>query len=202
MAAAEALFARVLGHRAAAGFRLTLDVTSTGTDWFELRDMPQRPQPPAVGAPPAVGITGNSGVALASGLHWYLKYACNASIAYGAPLLNASALPTRWPPVGPTLRRRVESPFADRFYFNPVAHSYAAAFWDWPRWEAEIDFMAMLGVSLPLALTGQEFVWDRVWREHFNLSEAELAEHWPGPAFLVLSHPHLLGLTHPHLLGT
>eukprot|EP01046_Picozoa_sp_COSAG06_P114279 COSAG06_NODE_61075_length_269_cov_0.464706_1_plen_67_part_01 len=44
--------------------------------------------------------------------------------------------------------------------------------------------MAMMGVNLPLATTGQEWVWARVWQERFNLTSAELAEHWPGPAFL------------------
>ena len=42
MVAAEALFVRVLGRRAAAGFHLALDPNSNGKDWFELRDMPQR----------------------------------------------------------------------------------------------------------------------------------------------------------------
>merc|ERR1712137_941325 len=52
------------------------------------------------------------------------------------------------------------------------------------RWEREIDWMAMMGINMPLAFTGQEYVWDRVYRERFNLSEADLAEHFAGPAFL------------------
>ena len=35
------------------------------------------------------------------------------------------------------------------------ACSYSMAYWDWPRWEAEIDWMALHGINLPLAFTGQ-----------------------------------------------
>jgi alpha-N-acetylglucosaminidase len=174
----------VLGPRAAAAFDLEID-TDHNEDFFELLDLGQQRR---------VGIRGSSGVALASGLHWYLKHGCNISVAYGATPLNTTALPSVWPSVSAcpisagfnaTIRTvRVVSPFRYRYYFNPVAHSYAAWSWDWARWQAEIDFMAMMGVNLPLATTGQEWVWARVWQERFNLTSAELAEHWPGPAFL------------------
>lgn len=41
----------------------------------------------------------------------------------------------------------------------PVAHavctvSYSSAWWDWPRWQREIDWMALNGVNLPLSFTG------------------------------------------------
>ena len=35
-----------------------------------------------------------------------------------------------------------------------VTASYSSAFWDWRRWEREIDWMALHGVNLPLAFTG------------------------------------------------
>lgn len=35
--------------------------------------------------------------------------------------------------------------------------------WDWERWEKEIDWMALQGVNLPLAFTGQETIWQRVF---------------------------------------
>ena len=28
-------------------------------------------------------------------------------------------------------------------------------YWDWDRWEAEIDWMAFQGINLPLAFTGK-----------------------------------------------
>jgi hypothetical protein len=35
---------------------------------------------------------------------------------------------------------------------------YTMAWWDWDRWELELDFMALQGVNLPLLFTGQECV--------------------------------------------
>lgn len=35
--------------------------------------------------------------------------------------------------------------------------------WDWERWEKEIDWMALQGINLPLAFTGQESIWQKVF---------------------------------------
>ena len=50
-----------------------------------------------------------------------------------------------------------------RYYMNVVTHSYSAAFWDTDRWMQEIDWMALSGVNLPLAFTGQEWAFYRVY---------------------------------------
>lgn len=44
------------------------------------------------------------------------------------------------------------------FFF---ADSYV--WWDWERWEKEIDWMALQGVNLPLAFNGQEAIWQKVF---------------------------------------
>jgi alpha-N-acetylglucosaminidase len=41
------------------------------------------------------------------------------------------------------------------------------AWWDWKRWEKEIDWMALQGVNLPLAFTGQEAIWQKVFKVIF-----------------------------------
>jgi hypothetical protein len=38
------------------------------------------------------------------------------------------------------------------------------AWYDWERWEKEIDWMALQGVNLPLAFTGQEAIWQKVFQ--------------------------------------
>ena len=43
--------------------------------------------------------------------------------------------------------------------------------------------MAVHGVDMPLAMEGQDYVWRELWREQ-GLSEAQLAQHFSGPAFL------------------
>ena len=32
---------------------------------------------------------------------------------------------------------------AQRYYLNYCTHSYSMAFWDWERWQKEIDWMAL-----------------------------------------------------------
>jgi len=35
---------------------------------------------------------------------------------------------------------------------------------DWQRWQKEIDWMALNGINMPLALTGEEAIWQEVYR--------------------------------------
>ena len=44
------------------------------------------------------------------------------------------------------------------FFF---ADSYV--WWDWERWEKEIDWMTLHGVNLPLAFVGQEAICQKVF---------------------------------------
>ena len=39
------------------------------------------------------------------------------------------------------------------------------SFWDWPRWEKELDWMALNGVNLLLAPLGNEMVWYNVMKK-------------------------------------
>ena len=47
------------------------------------------------------------------------------------------------------------------------------AWWQWPRWEREIDWMAMHGINLPLSLTGIEAVMRDLFLE-FGVQRREL----------------------------
>ncbi|MDZ7283180.1 hypothetical protein KV697_19560 [Sphingomonas sanguinis] len=77
----------------------------------------------------------------------------------------------------------VSSPFAYRAYLNTCTYGYTTPWWNWARWEREIDAMAVHGVDMPLAMEGQDYVWRKLWREQ-GLSEAQLAAHLSGSAFL------------------
>ena len=61
------------------------------------------------------------------------------------------------------------------YYLNFCTFSYTTAYWDWDRWQREIDWMALHGVSMPLAAVGHEAVLARVYRE-LGLSEHEILE--------------------------
>lgn len=78
---------------------------------------------------------------------------------------------------------RRSTPFPYRYYLNAVTFGYTTAFWDWPRWEQEIDWMALHGINLPLALTAQEAIMARVYRA-LGMSEQEIDNSFCGPAHL------------------
>ena len=49
--------------------------------------------------------------------------------------------------------------------------------------EREIDWMALNGLNLILAFTGQEYVWKEFYT-NVGLTEAEITDYFSGPAFL------------------
>lgn len=57
------------------------------------------------------------------------------------------------------------------------------AFWDWERWEAEIDRMALQGINMPLmAVYGEYAVWQNTLRR-LNFSETDIAAFLPGAGY-------------------
>ena len=64
-----------------------------------------------------------------------------------------------------------------------MTFGYSAAWWDWKRWQEEIDWAALHGINLFLALEGQEYVWEKLWLE-FGVRQEDLDRYFPGPAFL------------------
>jgi hypothetical protein len=77
------------------------------------------------------------------------------------------------------------------YYQNVCTVSYSSAWWDAARWTREVDWMAMRGVNLPLAFTGQEWVWLELYAQ-FNLTYNDLAPFFTGasplfPATLVVA---------------
>ena len=123
-------------------------------------------------------LRGSNGVAICSALNWYLKYYCNAGVSWRASQLN---LPDPLPTISTKLRRF--SPHKYRYFFNYCAFSYSMAWWDWPQWQQMIDWMALNGVNMPLAVTGQEAVWQKVYRK-FGLTDKQISEFMVGPAYL------------------
>ncbi|XP_040246860.1 alpha-N-acetylglucosaminidase isoform X1 [Aegilops tauschii subsp. strangulata] len=130
-------------------------------------------------------IQGNTAVELASGLHWYLKYWCGVHISWdktGGAQLASVPSPGSLPRVKGTAVK-VERPVPWNYYQNVVTSSYSFVWWDWRRWEKEIDWMALQGINLPLAFTGQEAVWQKVFKS-FNVTDRDLDDFFGGPAFL------------------
>ena len=126
-------------------------------------------------------ITATSGVAASAGFYHFLKYVCFAHVSWSG---NQLKIPNPFPKVTEVVT--VTSPYKFRYYQNVCTSSYSFAWWNWSRWEREIDWMAINGINLPLAFTGQEAIWQKVYLK-MGLTQGELDEHFGGPAFLAWS---------------
>lgn len=78
---------------------------------------------------------------------------------------------------------RVVAPFRHYQYFNVVTFGYSLPFWDEARWMREIDWMALHGFDMPLALIAYEAIAERVWKR-LGLSDEEIDAYLVGPAHL------------------
>ncbi|KAH9290684.1 hypothetical protein KI387_034801, partial [Taxus chinensis] len=137
---------------------------------------------------PEITIKGTTGVELAAGLHWYLKHYCGAHLSWdktGGVQLASVPRPGSLPIVH-SGGFRVQRPVPWNYYQNAVTSSYTFVWWDWERWEKEIDWMALQGVNLPLAFTGQEAIWQKVFLR-YNLTKSNIDDFFGGPAFLAWS---------------
>jgi len=123
-------------------------------------------------------IRGNTGVAKASGLNYYLENFCNCQVSMNCNNLN---LPAVLPKTEEKIR--VETPFKYRYLFNYCTYGYSMPWWDWEKWEQMIDYMAMKGVNMPLSTIGQEAVWNEVYQE-LGLTREQLDNFFVGPAHL------------------
>lgn len=101
-----------------------------------------------------VVLRGNNAVALATAFNWYLKYTCNAHLSWFGDQLQ---LPDCLPLPKAKERRIIQGKY--RVYFNYCTISYTASWWDWKRWQREIDYMAMNSINMPLSVVGLEGVW-------------------------------------------
>ncbi len=162
--AAAAVLQRQLGPRAAR---------------FELSLLPPGDKPAYTlqAAGGTVRIAGTGAVAMCRAAYSYLREHCGAMLCWGGRRLD---LPARLPDCPPL---RVVCPYRHVQYLNPCTYGYTMAFWDWPRWERELDWMALHGITMPLAMEGQEWVWRQVWRG-LGLTETEIDAASTGPAHL------------------
>ena len=123
-------------------------------------------------------IRGNSWVNIAVGINWYLKHHAGIHISW-------NNMNVKLPAVLPIVKQkeRHETDLKLRYNFNYCTFSYTMAFWDWNRWQKEIDWMALHGINMPLAAVGTESVWRNMLLKQ-GYSEEEVGKFIAGPAFL------------------
>lgn len=147
--------------------KFIIQVKKGSSDFFELDQKGDK-----------VVIRGNSYVNIATGLNWYLKYYAGIHLSWNG---MTAELPESLPKVSTPVRK--ETNLSLRYDFNYCTYSYTMAFWDWERWEKEIDWMALHGINLPLAVVGQECVWKNML-EKLGYTKEEINKFIAGPAFL------------------
>ncbi|XP_048758638.1 alpha-N-acetylglucosaminidase-like isoform X2 [Ostrea edulis] len=170
--AAIDLFQRVLGLRAG-DFRVKVqsDLGPKEKDTFIINTQTND-----------VEITGTTGVAAAMGLYYYLTNYCNCQITWGGKQL---AIPSPLPKVeGGNINITTNDKF--RFFQNVCTVSYSSVWYRWEQWESYIDWMAMRGINMALAFTGQEAMFQRVYMG-LGFTMEDLQSHFGGPAFLAWS---------------
>lgn len=124
-------------------------------------------------------IRGNNYNSMAVGLNYYLKKYCKTYVSW---FVNTKiVLPKTLPAIEKKIIKsaRVEN----RFFLNYCTFGYTMPWWQWKDWERFIDWMALNGINMPLAITGQEAIWYEVWKE-YGLSDEQIRSYFTGPAHL------------------
>ena len=137
-------------------------------DYYEVRSVGDK-----------IEIKGNNSNSMAMGLNHYLRKYCLATVSWYRDMpLN---IPTQLKKVDGV--ERGEAKVNDRFFLNYCTYGYTMPFWNWADWEHFIDWMALNGVNMPLAITGQEAVWYNVWKT-LGMNDAEIRSYFTGPTYL------------------
>jgi alpha-N-acetylglucosaminidase len=138
---------------------------------FDLRTLESKDGHERVRISAAAGrirIEGSTASALLFGANWYLKYIAQLSFSESGDQTGSRArLPV------PTTVIEMETPFEWRYALNENVDGYTAPYWDWPRWEREIDLLALSGVNAILIERGTDSVLYRTFRD-FGYSDAEI----------------------------
>lgn len=154
-----------------ASAKFKTEVVASPVDFFELDQDGDK-----------VVVRGNNYISIATGINWYLKYYAGVHLSWNQ---MKARLPELLPAVGQ--KERHETTMSCRYDLNYCTYSYSMAFWDWDRWEQEIDWMALHGVNMPLSVTGMEVVWYNVLKQ-LGYEKDEINRFIAGPGFLAWWH--------------
>lgn len=163
--AAGALARRVMGEKASG---VVFEQIAADEDVYELMQRGDK-----------VLIRGNNANSMAVGLNRYLQAFCLTDVSWYH--YNPVELPAQLPEIKEPVKASAE--VATRFFLNYCTFGYTMPWWKWENWERFIDWMALNGVNMPLAITGQEALWQKVWRK-YGLTDEQIRAFFTGPAHL------------------
>ena len=97
-----------------------------------------------------IAVEGNNNSALLYGVNWYLKYVAHLQISTNGSFLRCDvSLPA------PPQVIMKESPYRFRYALNQNVDGYTSPYWDGPRWQHEIDILALSGINALLIERGK-----------------------------------------------
>ena len=164
-AAIDGLVKRVLKEQAA-HFETAFIPRENGKDVFELASSNGK-----------ILLKGSNGLSIASALNYYLHNYAHCDISWNGTNLQ---LPQPLPVVDGIVHKT--TPYKYRYYLNYCTFNYTISWWKWDRWQWEIDWMALNGINMPLALTGQNSIWDRVYKS-LGFTDKDLSNFYSGPTY-------------------
>ena len=146
---------------------ITIDIVYSDREWYELYVDSG-----------VLHITASTYIAACNGLYNYLKKYLRVQLSWcGNSELDVREIV----PFDGKMTKTIEEKY--RVYMNYCTLNYSMSWWDYNRWEREIDFMALNGINMPLGVIGSEAVWYETLLE-FGFSEAEALSTISGPAFM------------------
>lgn len=122
-------------------------------------------------------VRGNSVSAVNKGIAKLLRKLQSANFTWEGSRIS---LPVVWPKTAPDT---ITSDIPLRWNGSVWQNTYESTFWEWDRWEKELDLMAFNGVNVVLLTEGTELVWWKVWRS-MGIKDDELDMFFYGPAQL------------------
>jgi alpha-N-acetylglucosaminidase len=138
--AARGVLARLIPHQARQ-FELALVPSRDGHERYRISNGGGR-----------IRVEGTTPSAVLFGVNWYLKYLAGVQISPDGDRVPTGrfALPRR-PVEGDT-------PYPIRYALNENVDGYTTPYWDWPRWQREIDVLALSGINAVLVERGTDSV--------------------------------------------
>ncbi len=115
-----------------------------------------------------VRVDGSSTSALLFGVNWYLKYVAQAQISPNGDRLG---VPRKLPLPRQTIEK--DALYRYRYALNQNTDGYTMPYWDWPRWQREIDVLALSGVNAMIVSRGMDSVLYETFRD-FGYSDREI----------------------------
>lgn len=97
-------------------------------------------------------ISGSSENAMA-----YAFYKYQAATSQGMATWSGNAMPQQFD-LKPCKEQQGQSPYRYRYFLNVCTFGYTTPYWDWNRWEKELDLMALHGINMPLASVAHEAI--------------------------------------------